>query len=152
MVDRLLPDCSVESVKHDLKTLLAGFGLYPKEAEAMVKTWEDSGSRRASGCCMSLPRQRTDAILPLEITPKPNKLVRVLVGRMEIMTREDTEQMFELLTRLKSAQGPKRRRFPSLGSAMAGSAPMIWSVLEKQRSLWDPALARPLRSLGVPVH
>ena len=45
---------------------------------------------------MSLPRQRADAILPLEITPKPNKLVRVLVGRMEIMTREDTEQMFEL--------------------------------------------------------
>ena len=42
VVDRLLPDCSVESLKHELETLLAGHGLYPKEAEAMVKTWEDS--------------------------------------------------------------------------------------------------------------
>ncbi len=68
-VGRLLPDCSVESVKQDLETLLARHGLYPKEAEAMVKTWEDSWFEEGFRVFYVLPRQQTDAILPLEITP-----------------------------------------------------------------------------------
>ncbi len=104
-VGRLLPDCSVESVKHDLETLLAGHGLYPKEAEAMVKTWEDSWFEEGFRVFYVLPRQQTDAILPLEITPRPNKLVRVLVGRMEVMTPESEQEILGLLSRLKKAPG-----------------------------------------------
>ncbi len=119
----------------------------------MVKTWEDSWFEEGFRVFYVLPRHRTDAILPLEITPKPNKLVRVLVGRMEIMTQEDTEQMFELLTRLRSAPGTQDAEVPIARKRYGRFlAPMIQSVLEKQPWLWDPALARPLRNLGVPVH
>jgi hypothetical protein len=152
-VGRRLPDCSLEAVKGELEVLLVHHGLYKKEAEAMIKTWEDSWFEEGFRVLYVLPRQRTDAILPLEITPKPNKLVRVLVGRMEIMTREDTDQIFELLTRLKSVPGTQdaevaiaRKRYGRF------LAPMIRDVLEKQPSLWDPELARPLMGLGVPVR
>ena len=112
VVDRLLPDCSVESLKRDLEMLLAGHGLYPKEAEAMVKTWEDSWFEEGLRVFYVLPRRQTDAILPLAITPKPNKLVRVLVGRMEIMTPEAAQEIFRLLTRLKTdARMPECRSF-----------------------------------------
>lgn len=151
-VDRRLPDCSLEALKRDLEVLLVNHGLYKKEAEAMVKTWEDSWFEEGFRAFYVLPRHRTDAILPLEITPKPNKLVRVLVGRMEIMTLEDTKQMSELLTRLKSVPRTQDAEVPIARKRYGRFlAPMIRSVLEKQPSLWDPALARPLESLGVPV-
>ena len=150
-VGRLLPDCSVESVKHDLETLLAGHGLYPKEAEAMVKTWEDSWFEEGFRVFYVLPRQQTDAILPLEITPRPNKLVRVLVGRMEVMTPESEQEILGLLSRLKKApetQNPEvseaRKRYGRF------LAPMIRTVLEKHSNLWDPALEGSLENLGVP--
>lgn len=150
MVDRLLPDCSVESVKHDLEILLAGHGLYPKEAEAMVKTWEDSWFEEGFRVFYILPRQQTDAILPLEITPKPKNLVRVLVGRMEVMTPESEQEILGLLSRLKKApetQNPEvsevRKRYGRF------LAPMIRTVLEKHSNLWDPALESSLESLGV---
>jgi len=151
-VDRYLPDCSLESLKQDLEMLLVNHGLYKKEAKAMVRTWEDSWFEEGFRVFYVLPRHRSDAILPLEITPKPNKLVRVLVGRMEVMTRDDAEQMFELLSRLKNAPGTQDAEVPIARKRYGRFlAPMIRSVLEKQPSLWDPALARPLESLGVPV-
>src|SRR5262245_3295996 len=42
VIDRRLPDCSVESLKLELETVLVGHDLFAKEAEAMVKTWEGS--------------------------------------------------------------------------------------------------------------
>lgn len=151
IVGRLLPDCSVESVKYDLETLLVGNGLYPKEAEAMVKTWEDSWFEEGLRLFYILPRQQTDAIRPLEITPKPNKLVRVLMGRMEVMTPESEHEILGLLSRLKKApetQNPAvsevRKRYGRF------LAPMILTVLDKRSDVWDPALESSLKSLDVP--
>ena len=150
-VGRLLPDCSVESVKHDLETLLAGHGLYPKEAEAMVKTWEDSWFEEGFRVFYVLPRQQTDAILPLEITPRPNKLVRVLVGRMEVMTPESEQEILGLLSRLKKAPGTQNSEVSEFRKRYGRFlAPMIRTVLEKHPNLWDPALESSLESFGVP--
>jgi hypothetical protein len=130
--------------------LLVTHGLYPKEAEAMVRTWEDSWFEEGFRVFYLLPRQQTDAVLPLEITPKPTELVRVLVGRMEIMTPEAGQEIFQLLTRLKSAPGIQnaealrvQRRYGRF------LAPMVREVLDKHRALWDAALESSLRSLGV---
>jgi hypothetical protein len=153
VVDRLLPDCSVESLKQDLQTLLAGHGLYSKEAAAMVKTWEDSWFEEGFRVFYVLPRQQTDAILPLEITPRPTKLVRVLVGRMEIMTPEAGQEIIQFLTRLRTTPGTRdaeileaQRRYGRF------LAPMVREVLQKQPTLWDPALERSLKSLGIPTR
>jgi hypothetical protein len=151
-VDRPLPDCSVESVKHDLHTLLAGHGLYPKEVEATIRTWEDSWFEEGFRVFYVLPRQQTDAILPLEITPKPTKLVRVLVGRMEIMTPEAGQEIIQLLTRLRTTPGTRNSEILEAQRRYGRFlAPMVREVLQKQPTLWDPALERPLKSLGIPT-
>jgi len=150
VVDRPLPDCPVESLKHDLETLLAGHGLYPKEAEAMLKTWEDSWFEEGFRVFYVLPRQQTDAILPLEITPKPTKLVRVLVGRMEIMTPEAGQKIIQLLTRLKTTPGTPDAEILEVQRRYGRFlAPMVQEVLQKQPTLWDPTLESSLKSLGL---
>jgi hypothetical protein len=150
-VNRPLPDCSVESLKRDLELLLGAHGLYPKEAEAMVQTWDDSWFEKGFRVLYVLPRQQTDAILPLEIKPKPDKLVRVLVGRMEIMTPEAGQEIFQLLTRLKRApETQKADVFETQRRYGRFLAPMVREVLEKHPALWDPALERSLKSLCVP--
>jgi len=153
VVDRLLPDCSVELLKRDLQMLLAAHGLYPKEAEAMVKTWEDSWFEEGLRVFYVLPRQQTDAILPLEITPKPNKLVRVLVGRMEIMTPEAAREIFRLLTGVKRMPGSENAQVSEARQRYGRFlAPMIQRVLEEHATLWDHALESSLVSLGLPVR
>jgi hypothetical protein len=149
-VNRPLPVCSVESFKRDLEMLLAAHGLYPQEAEAMVRTWEDSWFEEGFRVFYVLPRHQTDSILPLKITPAPTKLVRVLVGRMEIMTPEAGQEIFQLLTRLKKVPGSQnavvlevQRRYGRF------LAPMVREVLQKQPTLWDPELERSLKSLGI---
>jgi len=65
---------------------LKGQGLYPSEAKAMVQTWHDSWlSEEGLRVLYVLPRQWTDEILPMKLSPKPAELTRVMVGRAEIL-------------------------------------------------------------------
>jgi hypothetical protein len=152
-VSRTFPDCSVESLKLDLEMLLAKHGLYPKEAAAMVRTWEDTWFEEGLRAFYVLPRQQTDAILPLTITPKPDKLVRVLVGRMEIMTPETGQEIFQLLTQLKRAPGKQNAAvFGAQQRYGRFLPPMVREVLQKHPDLWEPALEDSLKSLGLPAR
>jgi hypothetical protein len=61
-------------------------GLYPAEARAMVKTWNDAWfGEEGVRVLYLLPSAWTDEILPLKLSPKPRELVRVMVGRAEII-------------------------------------------------------------------
>lgn len=66
-------------------------GLFRDEATAMVDTWEN-GYLKVPGLRMLyiLPRAEVDEILPLTITPQPDNLQRVFVGRIEILL--DTQE------------------------------------------------------------
>jgi hypothetical protein len=81
-------DQNVESLLYELKVALVGSGLYEKEAAAMIKTWRSSWFEEGMRVFYILPRQATDAVLPLTIDPQPTELVRVLVGRTEVITPE----------------------------------------------------------------
>jgi hypothetical protein len=72
----------------ELKALLVAHGLYEREAEAMLDTWRDSWFEEGLRVFYVLPREAVDAILPLTIEPQPQELVRVLVGRAELITPE----------------------------------------------------------------
>ena len=72
----------------ELKALLVAHGLYEREAEAMLDTWRDSWFEEGLRVFYVLPREAVDAILPLTIEPQPKELVRVLVGRAELITPE----------------------------------------------------------------
>lgn len=78
--------------------LLIDQGLFEKEARAMVKTWQkDWFHEEGTRVLYFLPRTLTDACLPMQVTPKPAKLVRVLVGRHDVITPEDEQRLDHLL-------------------------------------------------------
>lgn len=78
----------IDALRCDLEKALTAQGLYEKEAAAMVKTWRDSWFEAGLRVFYIVPRQTTDAILPITIKPAPTELTRVLVGRVEIVTPE----------------------------------------------------------------
>ena len=70
-----------------LEETLVGQGLYRKEAKAMINTWrkpwfDETGVR----VLYTLPEKWTDQALPLTVTPRPKEVVRVMVGRAELIT------------------------------------------------------------------
>ena len=87
-VERPLLDKNIEAVIRDLKRALITAGLYEKEADAMIKTWRNSWFEDGLRVFYVLPRKRTDEVLPISIQPQPSQLVRVLVGRTELITSE----------------------------------------------------------------
>jgi hypothetical protein len=71
-----------------VKTLTAR-GLFEKEARAMVKTWSSAWfGEEGTRILYLLPDRLTDELLPLHVEPKPAALVRVLVGRHDVLTPE----------------------------------------------------------------
>jgi hypothetical protein len=92
-----LPDLDDESgtPAKALEDLLVNHGLYRKEAAAMVNTWRDSWFEEGTRVFYLMPQARVDEILPLAIGPAPTSVVRVFVGRLELVTpaaMQDVEQ------------------------------------------------------------
>ena len=52
----------------------------------MVQTWADTWFEEGSRLIYIVPRRFIDSVLPLTITPAPGQIVRVFVGRVEIVT------------------------------------------------------------------
>jgi hypothetical protein len=75
-----------ESIRQKLAIELQEFGLYKKEAEAMVETWRDSWFEEGMRVLYLMPRETVDAVLPLTISPAPASVARVFVGRVEVLS------------------------------------------------------------------
>lgn len=73
--------------KSGFEASLSQAGLTIAETSALMATWKESYFD-APGLRVFwiVPRTFTDKILPLSITPSPDKLERVLVGRSEVLT------------------------------------------------------------------
>jgi hypothetical protein len=91
----------VPLVKQAVAHALVEAGLYEKEAKAMVNTWEKSYFR-TEGLRMLylLPRPTVDAAIPIKILPAPDQLVRVMVGRIEVLTPERERQIEKYVSQL----------------------------------------------------
>lgn len=77
---------TAEALGNRLEKALVAAGLFPAEARAMRRTWHNSyfftpGVR----VLYALPQKQVDALLPIEITPAPRELLRVMVGRIEVV-------------------------------------------------------------------
>jgi hypothetical protein len=72
--------------------------LYPAEASAMVKTWSKSWfTEDGVRVLYILPRDWTDETLPLKLNPEPRELLRVMVGRAEVITPALQKEIAEQL-------------------------------------------------------
>jgi hypothetical protein len=127
---------SIEALAAAVKDALVEAGLYEKEAVAMVDTWRSSWfGETGTRLLYVLPRSLTDSLLPLTITPQPNQAVRVLVGRMEIMTPEQESQIAGLVKR----SAVERLAANTKGQATNYAGPTALAGLGR---LAEPALAR----------
>jgi len=79
---------SFEALRPELEAMLLRQGLFEKEARAMVETWRDSWFEDGTRVLYMVPGNAVNAALPLTIDPKPVKLARAFVGRLEIITPE----------------------------------------------------------------
>jgi hypothetical protein len=78
---------------------LTARGLFEKEARAMVKTWSSAWfGEEGTRVLYLLPGSLTDELLPLRVEPKPASLVRVLVGRHDVLTPEREKQIDTCVT------------------------------------------------------
>ncbi len=130
---------------------LVSAGLYPREAAAMVKTWTDSWFQEDGVRVLYLlPRAWTDLTLPLTLDPMPRELVRVMVGRAEIITPKAQQQLAEAIRNAAEGDAQARQkavdqlrklgRFgqPALQLALKNSAPQVvqtgWDLFREAAS------------------
>jgi len=111
-MDQALPlDQFVEKVSADVASRLVASGLYQKEALAMVNTWKSSYFKTDGvRVLFVLPQSWTDRFIPMRITPAPEQLVRVMVGRVELLDRARESRAEQAIGALASSDGQIRER------------------------------------------
>ncbi|MCB0411151.1 MAG: hypothetical protein KDD22_01410 [Bdellovibrionales bacterium] len=84
----------VATAREQLLKSLIKAGLFADEARCMVDTWE-SGYFKTPGLRILyvLNRQEVEEILPVQVSPLPDELNRVFVGRIEILLDTVEEQV-----------------------------------------------------------
>lgn len=126
-------DRNLASLLQDLKQVLVRSGLYEKEAAAMIKTWRSSWFEEGLRVFYILPRPATDAVLPITIDPRPTELVRVLVGRTEVITPE-MEKSVQTQVRMLGDPSPGVREAARQSIRKYGrfSEPILKRILEHE--------------------
>ena len=82
-------ESTAEQLAAVVTQLLIREGLFEKEARAMVKTWRaDWFGEEGTRVLYVIPPSLTEEFLPLRVTPRPDALIRVLVGRHDVLTPE----------------------------------------------------------------
>ena len=82
-------DAYAQALAKAMVTELDCEGLYHDESIAMVKTWARQWFRTPGTRVLYLaPRAWTEQQIPLDVTPAPEEIVRVMVIRVEVLTKD----------------------------------------------------------------
>jgi hypothetical protein len=133
-IDRPSLDKNTDAVIQQLRQALLAAGLYDKEADAMIKTWRNSWFEPGLRVFYILPRATIDEVLPMQIDPQPDELVRVLVGRTEVVTPEMEKSVEAEVSRLNDAS-PKIRADAEAAIRRYGRfyEPILKRIVEDER-------------------
>jgi hypothetical protein len=120
-------EATVDQLAEDMVRALTDAGLYEKEARAMLKTWRSSWfGEPGTRLLYFVPERLTDEVLPITIEPRPDELVRVLVGRMEVLTPEQAARLSATIRQL--------------GTCATSQAEPLRSELDRLGRFAEPAL------------
>jgi hypothetical protein len=93
---------SIDKLGDAMTKLLVAQGLYEKEARAMVKTWSsDWFGQEGTRVLYLVGEPVTNEFLPIKIDPKPDTMVRVLVGRHDVLPPEREAEIDAVVKRLQ---------------------------------------------------
>ncbi len=99
----------------------------------MIKTWRNSWFEDGLRVFYVLPRQRTDEVLPISIQPEPNQLVRVLVGRTELITPEMEKSVRKQVSLLRdSSKAVREQARVAIQSHGRFAEPILKRLLEDE--------------------
>ncbi len=133
----------VSDVNHlaaDLTEALTSTGLYRKEAEAMVNTWRSSWfSEQGTRLLYFVPQSLTEELLPLTVEPKPAETIRVLVGRLDLMTPEQEASITKLVAESAAA---RTLAYQTARETETAANYLLPDNIRKLGRLAEPALTR----------
>lgn len=131
---------SNEQLGQMVRECLVAEGLYEKEAAAMVATWQQSWfTEKGTRVLYMVPEATTNQLLPLRVTPQPQKMLRVLVGRMEIMSPTSEQEMTKEVAQSIAARAKHTREHKARGSNAPYAIP---ERIQAFGRMAEPALAR----------
>jgi hypothetical protein len=135
-----------DQIANDLESRLVASGLYAKEARAMVNTWRSSYFQTEGiRALFVLPQRWTDEFIPMSIRPAPRELVRVMVGRLELLTPERERISEAAVLALASPDSARRLAgFETLRAQGRYVEPIVRRVLKSSN---DPAVKLLCRKL-----
>lgn len=136
---------SLAELSREVQQALVAEGLFEKEAAAMVKTWSDSWfQEQGLRLFYMVPQSLTDRVLPLTVEPQPDEMVRVLVGRMELLPPDQETAIAEAVHAYRLAREARSAR----GETVPPPMPNIIAALGR---FAEPALVR-VRELSKDHH
>jgi len=118
----------------ELNQMLVSSGLYEKEARSMIETWRDSWFDEGARLFYIAPATVVNSILPIDIAPLPERVTRVFVGRMELVTPTTLSDVRSALAEgdLTRIVGYGRFLRPIGDRLLAAAPPIERPVLERQ--------------------
>lgn len=127
----------LDALERDLEKILTTQGLYAAEAKAMIETWRGDWFEEGIRVFYILPRKRTDEVLPLAIEPAPAEVVRVFVGRFELITPEREASIRDEVGRLADPS-PAVRAAAQAAIRREGrfAEPVLRRALAEQPDAW----------------
>ena len=137
----------VASLKGKWERVLINAGLYPREAQAMIATWADTWFEEGARLFYIVPQKAIDEVLPLDIAPRPASIVRVFVGRMELMTPATLTEVKAALMKNDQRTLAKYGRFlePFMGRVIAQGFPSERTLMEPARDFYYRSWRPPFR-------
>jgi hypothetical protein len=134
-----------EELATALEKELAAAGLNDDEARAMVQTWRKAWFRDPGTRVLYLvPREYVDRVLALDISPAPEQLARVFVGRLEYMTPA-AQQRFAAA--VKESASPDQERQRAALAELAARGRFLEASLRLVQNSDDRAVRRRAREL-----
>jgi hypothetical protein len=102
-------EITIDQLADEVAAAIVADGMYEKEARAMVNTWRSSWfGEDGTRLLYLLPQSLTDKMIPLKVTPAPQRMVRTMVGRLEILTPQVEKNIENLLVQLASPTPAQR--------------------------------------------
>ncbi len=106
------------------KALVTAFvenGLYEKEAKSMVATWKSSWlTESGTRVLYVLPRSWTDKTLPIQVSPAPKAMERVMVGRAELIAPRVEDALQSYFTRFDRGEANTSETLASIAQLDLG--------------------------------
>jgi len=108
-------DLNLVQLQTEMRGALIRAGLFPPEADALLRTWEvsyfKSPGQRLFYLC---PAAEVEALLPLKVSV-PCALTRVMLGRVELVTPEQRRILAGIASGLSTLQATKDLAKPKTG-------------------------------------